>query len=62
MPMPEYKPLDKERTLKDAADWFRHNDLDLNTVDDATHRALANMAGVELHHAKMSAIELKSHG
>jgi hypothetical protein len=23
MPMPEYKPLYKENTLKDAADWLR---------------------------------------
>jgi hypothetical protein len=35
-PMPEYKPLDKERTLGNAADWLRrlrHNDMDPNTAD-----------------------------
>jgi hypothetical protein len=57
MPSPEDEPLDKERTLKDAADWLRHNDLDPNTVNDATLRSLANMARVELPRAKMSACE-----
>jgi hypothetical protein len=57
--MPECKPLDTERTLKDAADWLRHKNLDPNTVDDATLGALQNMAGVELLHSKISALEKK---